>query len=136
MKNIEIENISKKTLPKLNLEKVYSSFCEEEKVAHKIVNLIFCNQTQMEDFNFTYRKMRKNTDVLSFPMEEEAIPILGDIIINLDYLEQKNMEEEIYILFIHGLLHLIAYDHINQKDALKMQRQEKIIYDKVKENKI
>ena len=136
MKNIEIENISKKTLPKLNLEKVYSYFCEEEKKENKIVNLIFCNREQMEDFNFSYRKMRKNTDVLSFPMEEEAIPILGDIIINLDYLDEKNMIEEIYILFIHGLLHLVGYDHINQKDALKMQRQEKIIFDKVKENKV
>ena len=127
MKNIEIKNISKKSLPKLNLEKVYFSFCKEEKIFDKIVTLIFCNQKQMEDFNFLYRKIRKNTDVLSFPMQEETIPILGDIIINLDYLDKKNTVEEINILFIHGLLHLLAYDHIGKEDSINMQKKEKII---------
>lgn len=65
--------------------------------------------------NYEYRKIDKPTDVLSFPMDEDTI--LGDIIISIEKaLQQANeyghsFEREISFLCVHGLLHLLGYDH-------------------------
>jgi len=83
----------------------------------------------MRQLNFKYRGIDKETDVLSF--EFSAPVFLGEIIINPSRaLEQSKehgltLREEILVLIVHGLLHLIGYDHErNRYEALKMRKKE------------
>lgn len=91
----------------------------------RTVSIVFVDDTEMEWFNTNYRNKPETTNVLSFPLfsgEEEslaAVPIseLGDIIISLDRaLEEaiehaETIEHRVNWLLIHGLLHLLGYDH-------------------------
>lgn len=85
---------------------------------------------EMTDLNETYRHKTGPTNVLSFPMElpeEIGESILGDIIICAPVVEReaheqgKTTESHWAHLVIHGVLHLLGYDHINEADAQEME---------------
>ena len=81
----------------------------------KDIELIVCNNQSIQEINKTYRKIDKATDVLSFPYDNMSI--LGSIIINNDFVQKMAKElkhtaqDEFILLFIHGLLHILGYDH-------------------------
>ena len=81
----------------------------------KDIELIVCDNQSIQEINKTYRKADKATDVLSFPYDN--IPILGSIIINNDFVQKiakelkHTAQDEFVLLFIHGLLHILGYDH-------------------------
>lgn len=88
------------------------------------VEAIFLSSAEMQRLNFTYRKKRKTTDVLSFEMHREGL--LGLVAIDLkvaarqakDY--QHSLQREAQELFVHGLLHLLGFDHQTKRQANKM----------------
>ncbi len=90
----------------------------------------------IKELNSTYRGIDSPTDVLSFPQEDEHI--LGDIVISLETAKRQAMEgghffhEEICILLIHGILHLIGYDHEEDEEAEEMETREREIKAKFK----
>ena len=79
------------------------------------ISLLITNDETIHQLNKEYRQKDKPTDVLSFPMEDDIM--LGDIVISLDTAKNQalereiGLEREIAFLFIHGLLHLLGYDH-------------------------
>ncbi len=86
------------------------------------VSIVFCNDAFIHDLNKRYRGVDNPTDVLSFSLTEDGsnrsgIAALGEIIISIETaLRQAEecchpIERELEILLIHGLLHLIGYDH-------------------------
>ncbi|MFA5244298.1 MAG: rRNA maturation RNase YbeY, partial [Pedobacter sp.] len=81
------------------------------------------------DLNRTWRGRNTATDVLAFPFGFQEAEVLGDIIIDIETaLHQKcvrSLDCELQILFIHGLLHLLGYDHIAFRDAELMHLKEK-----------
>jgi probable rRNA maturation factor len=83
---------------------------------------------QIRKLNRTYRRKDTPTDVLSFPADTAAV--LGDIVIARGVTRRQAREHghsfqtELRILALHGLLHLIGYDHENVKDAGRMRRAE------------
>jgi len=86
---------------------------------------------EIRELNREYRGIDKSTDVLSFEMGGE---LLGDIIISLPtairQAEEYNhsAEREIAFLTVHGLLHLLGYDHMNKKDEkVMLEKQEEIL---------
>lgn len=90
------------------------------------------NAEEMTHLNHTYRKLNKVTNVLAFPSSlpdhiELECPFLGDIIICpqvlLDESQRMNktLEEHWSLILIHGVLHLLGYDHIEDSDAAIMQ---------------
>lgn len=90
------------------------------------------NKTEIQALNNTYRKKDKPTNVLSFPSDipddiPQEISYLGDIvlcadIINEEALEQnKLMNEHWAHIVLHGLLHLLGYDHIHDEEAVTME---------------
>ena len=106
-------------------------------------NIIFCTlllsgNKEIKKLNKKFRKKNKSTDVLSFPFYEkkhlnnkiknEKEVYLGDIIINLGQVRCKNNKDnfkhEFNKLWIHGLLHLLGYDHKSNVKYLKMQKLE------------
>lgn len=84
------------------------------------ISLLITDDETIRQYNKEYRNKDRATDVLSFPMEDEVM--LGDIAISFDTAKRQAEEAEINIgreaafLFIHGLLHLLGYDHETSKE--------------------
>ena len=94
----------------------------------KDIELIITNNDDMRKLNAKYRGVDKATDVLSFPYKKIKNTPLGTIIISIDKVHEvandlgHSSEEEFTLLFIHGLLHLLGFDH--EIDNGKMRREE------------
>ncbi len=128
--------------PNIYIDQKIKKLNSKEKIFFKkkiFCSLLLSNNKEIKDLNYKFRKKNKITDVLSFPFQskqelrrnlkkEEEI-YLGDIIINLGKVKNKNniskFEIEFDKLWIHGLVHLLGYDHKNEKDFLKMSLAEK-----------
>lgn len=86
-------------------------------LTQKEIELIICDNDYIKTLNKEHRGIDKPTDVLSFPLEDMPYAPLGTIIISADYVSEKAKEyghtinEELTLLYIHGLLHLLGYDH-------------------------
>ena len=105
-------------------------------LTQKDIELIITNNETIQTLNKEYRNIDKATDVLSFPYEEMPMAPLGSIIISIDYVQNKAHElghsedDEFFLLFIHGLLHLLGYDH--ECDNGEMREQEEALIHKHK----
>ena len=109
------------------------------------ISLSFVSLEEIHELNNMYRQVDRLTDVLSFPLiedfneidwenEEEEI-LLGDVVICLEKARQQAKEyghsekREIVYLFVHSVLHLLGYDHMEDADKAEMRRQEEIVMD-------
>ena len=141
----EEKSWSKKIKKKdLLFNKIIKYFPNKFKFLNKKVylTLLLSNNKNIKVLNHKFRKKNKHTDVLSFPFEQKTMSkkefYLGDIIISFNYMnDPKNLTNKEFIektvkIFIHGFLHLLGYDHINDNDYKKMQTAEKNIFNKVK----
>ena len=106
------------------------------------LSVTFVDKEEIQQINKIYRDKDKVTDVISFALEEDEpeitgldIPrVLGDIIICTDVAQEQattyghSFERELGFLALHGFLHLLGYDHMNEEDEKKMfGRQETIL---------
>ena len=86
-------------------------------ISKKEIELIVTSNEEIQQINKKYREIDKPTDVLSFPYEDMPMSPLGSIVISSEYVQVKAKElghttsDELALLFIHGLLHLIGLDH-------------------------
>lgn len=94
------------------------------------------SQEESQNLNNAYRGKNKPTNVLSFPFEvPEGIPLqlLGDLVICADVVSQEASEQNKALfdhwahMVVHGCLHLIGFDHINDEDAEEMENLEQKI---------
>lgn len=99
-------------------------------IANAEVSIRFVNTDEMQGLNHQYRDKPKPTNVLSFPAdlpEEIAHPLLGDIIICNNVVAQEAIEQQKTTqahwchMVVHGTLHLLGYDHIDDEDARQME---------------
>ena len=108
-----------------------------------IFTILLTNSFNMKKLNKKFRKFNKSTDVLSFPsfslkklklIKEKRIYI-GDLATSYEVIhlrsKKKNFLQEFDKVWIHGLLHLIGYDHIRNKDYYKMNKIEKRILNSI-----
>ncbi len=112
--------------------------------AHNLVNcevsVLLTDDSRMTELNHQYRRINAPTDVLAFAMHEGEdnvmVPpnMLGDIVISLETAEQQattekhSLEKEVAFLTVHGVLHLLGYDHQTQEEATVMfEKQETIL---------
>lgn len=99
-----------------------------DSLTNKEIELIVTDVHEMQEINKEHRRIDKATDVLSFPYEAMPMTPLGSIVICSEYIEQKAKElghtnnDEFALLFIHGLLHLLGYDH--EVDDGEMRQEE------------
>lgn len=97
---------------------------------NKELCVAFVNDEEMRKLNADYRNIRRTTDVLSFPQDGPDDSLLGDVIISIDTvirrskLRNVNFEHEIHKLMVHGILHLLGYDHKKKKEARIMREKE------------
>jgi probable rRNA maturation factor len=94
------------------------------------VTLVITDDAQIRDLNRQFREIDSVTDVLSFPSDEIDLdtgkPYLGDILISYPqaFLQAKQVghpvETELQLLTVHGMLHLLGYDHANEEEKAEM----------------
>lgn len=103
---------------------------EVGKIAGEVAVLL-TDDTELHALNKTWRGKDKPTDVLSFPAGPEDAPFLGDIAIafgvaSRDAVEQgKPLHDHLAHLLVHGYLHLVGHDHMNDTDAHEMEALER-----------
>ncbi|MDX9902181.1 MAG: rRNA maturation RNase YbeY [Aliarcobacter sp.] len=109
---IDLENNTQFEINISSLEKIV------ETLTKKDIELLVVRNDEIRILNKEHRKIDKATDVLSFPLDYDFVNMpLGSIVISTDFVEEKSKEyghefnEEFSLLFIHGLLHLLGYDH-------------------------
>ncbi|WAT04850.1 rRNA maturation RNase YbeY [Rouxiella badensis] len=107
------------------LEAVLPQFQEESEVTIRIVD-----EAESHELNMTYRGKDKPTNVLSFPFEAPPgmeMPLLGDLVICRQVVEQEAREQNKALnahwthMVVHGSLHLLGYDHIEEEEAEEME---------------
>ncbi|MCQ8226961.1 MULTISPECIES: rRNA maturation RNase YbeY [Pantoea] len=107
------------------LEAAVTPFQPESEVTIRLVD-----EAESNELNLTYRGKDKPTNVLSFPFEAPPgieLPLLGDLIICRQVVEQeaaeqgKTVEAHWAHMVVHGTLHLLGYDHIEDEEAEEME---------------
>ncbi len=123
-----IELINKTDTP-VNIEKLKTIAKE---LTTKDIELLIINNDEIQEYNKLYRGFDKPTDVLSFPLVNIEGAPLGSILISVDKAKEASkqyghsLEDEIVLLFIHGLLHLLGYDHENDEGQMRQKEEELI----------
>jgi probable rRNA maturation factor len=128
--------------PNYYLDRKISKLNSKEKIFKKkqiFCTLLLSGNKEIRYLNKKFRKKNKATDVLSFPfqtkkefekkLKTEKEIYIGDIIINLNKIKSKNknffFETQFDRLWMHGLVHLLGYDHKKDKDFKIMHQVEK-----------
>ena len=109
------------------------------------VSITLTNDETIHELNRDYRGIDRPTDVLSFAFHEsdepeiitddidEAVDTLGDIIISVERAKIQaedyghSLRREIVFLTVHGMLHLLGYDHIEEEDRLEMEQEQNFV---------
>lgn len=98
-----------------------------------VINVILIDDIQMKEYNQYYRQIDKSTDVLSFE-NEDSDDELGDIFISIDKTKSQaleyghSFERELAFLTLHGFLHCLGYDHLNDdEERIMFKLQDEII---------
>ncbi len=119
------------------MEKIALKALQEHNIPDSAeISVLICDNETIKNINNEWRSIDKATDVLSFPLHEglkdgQSIGdeefLLGDIIISLERAQEQALEfahspeREILYLFVHGLLHLLGYDHCEDEERLEMR---------------
>ncbi|MBQ5832273.1 MAG: rRNA maturation RNase YbeY [Selenomonadales bacterium] len=144
---IEISNQQEKMTVTQAIEDRIIEVLEETARVHEVddlaeVSLMFTDDETIHEMNREYRGIDRPTDVLSFALEEgeeEEIyggpeeNLLGDIIISVETATRQaeeyghSVEREMAFLALHGMLHLLGYDHMEEEERQEMRAQEEAI---------
>ena len=130
----------------LFFKKICSLFPKKYQFPNKKVSftLLLSNTRGIKKLNKVFRNKNKPTDILSFPFSKKIkitkTTYIGDIIISYNFIDKpksqnlKIFKEKVTKTFIHGFLHLLGFDHIQNKDYKKMLREEEKLYKTVISN--
>lgn len=141
----EIINNYNKKIDEFDILNNYVKFVvEKEKLNDCIFNIILVDNKYIKKLNKDYRNIDKETDVISFALEDSdndydsVIRVLGDIYISVDMayyqanLYNHSNIRELCFLATHGILHLLGYDHINEEDEIVMFKKQEELLDAYK----
>jgi len=127
-----------KKLPGRKIKKIALTILELVGEENAELSLALIGNLEIKKLNARYRKKDYATDVLSFPVEGivlEETRLLGDVVVSVEKAAEQakarghSSEQELVTLLIHGVVHLIGYDHERSaRDARAMRRVEKRIY--------
>jgi len=114
------------------LNTVLEAVLKHEKVENAIFSVIFVDDDEIHKINKDYRNVDRITDVISFAFEDNNemvynnFRLLGDIYICIPQMQRQAIEyghsekRELSFLAVHGLLHLLGYDHMTEEDERVM----------------
>ena len=142
MNKVELFNQTEKEISELDtVLKVLDSALKKENLDDVSFNLIIVDNEYIHELNRTYRNIDRETDVITFALEDEdsiILPsderVLGDIYISIDKAESQAEEyghsllRELSFLAVHGFYHLLGYDHMTEEDEKVMfKKQEEVL---------
>ena len=125
------------------LKNVFLIICDEEKLSDCSINLKILDDEEMKDLNYRFRKKNLSTNVLSFTNEDISKEItgnLGDIAINYEYINReskelnKTFDNHMIHMLIHGIYHILGFDHQNDEMANVMENKEILLLKKLNIN--
>lgn len=139
------------------VKQVVNTCFQEEQIEHCnfYLSIIFTNPQEIHKLNKEFRKVDKETDVLSFPMfEKEEIEqirknekknilpeTLGDIVISVQKVEEQakeyghSFERELAYMVVHGFYHIMGYDHRQEEEKIVMRKKEEAILSILKQTR-
>ncbi|MBQ9318828.1 MAG: rRNA maturation RNase YbeY [Bacilli bacterium] len=142
MNSVEIINETNEKIDIDDLKKTIEYALSYEKVSNGIMNVIIINNEKIHQINKEYRGIDRPTDVISFALEDDKtfvntdFRVLGDIYISIDKVYEQadayghSFRRELSFLTVHGILHLLGYDHMREEDEKVMfGKQDKILND-------
>ena len=97
------------------------------------VVVLLADDEAVQDLNKRFRDKDRPTNVLSFPAAESAFPHLGDVVLGLEYCVEeakaqgKTLKDHLSHLVVHGVLHLLGRDHVEDEEAEQMEAEEREI---------
>jgi probable rRNA maturation factor len=127
------------------LPKIIDKCLEMEHVENAIFSIIFIDDEKMHELNKTYRGIDRTTDVLSFAYEDNETlksdyRMLGEIFVSIPKMEGQALEyghsttRELSFLVVHGILHLLGYDHtLGEKEEKEMFSRQELVLNEFKE---
>ena len=128
----EIFNNTNNDINTSELEDYIKYVVKELDIENAIFNIIFIDNKEIREINREYRNVDRETDVISFALEDnmdvvyEDFRLLGDIYISYEKaieqaeLYNHSVRREVFFLATHGILHLLVYDHMEEDDEKVM----------------
>ena len=122
-----------------NLNQLVDNVVKRFSLEEALFNIILVDNEYIHKLNKEYRNIDRETDVITFALEDNMdiqpeIRILGDIYISIDKAKSQAIEyghsfkRELSFLIVHGILHLLGYDHQNKEDEkIMFELQDKIL---------
>ncbi|GMB00828.1 endoribonuclease YbeY [Pelosinus sp. IPA-1] len=144
---VAISNVQEKMIVTPQMEQIVIAVLNKAAEAYGIephteVSLVLADDEYIRVLNRQYRDKDCSTDVLSFALNEGEEPLmidgpeevlLGDIIISLETATRQaeeyghSLERELAYLTVHGILHLLGYDHMSEEDKKEMRQEEEYV---------
>ena len=128
---IEINNLTNEKLEEINELDAYTKYLLDYMKIDASFSVVIIDNERIHEINKEYRGIDRPTDVISFALEENEEyevkeRLLGDIYISIDKVYEQakeynhSVKRELFFLVTHGFLHLLGYDHMNEKDEKEM----------------
>lgn len=139
MNQFEVFNETEYDIDIEEIKKLLNFVLNYKKLKNVTFNIIFVDNKEIRDINNKYRNIDKETDVISFALEDneeisfEFGRLLGDIYISAEKMKQQAIEyghserRECAFLIVHGFLHLLGYDHMTKEDEEVMFKEQEVI---------
>lgn len=129
-KEIKISPEINKTLFNKNIRTVIKDIVKEENRNFSFVNIVFCNDKIIKEYNNEFLKHDYATDIITFHDRDEDDNIEGELLISLETVDSNSVryktefEEELKRVIIHGVLHLCGFKDKTGNEKTKMRRKE------------
>lgn len=129
---IEVSNLTEEIVDMNLINKVVNKTSDVLSVKNALVSLVFIDNKRIHEINKEFRGVDRPTDVISFAfMDEDINPAngftnLGEIYISLEKAHEQaseyghSFDRELSFLLVHGLLHLLGYDHMTEEEEKEM----------------
>ncbi len=142
MNSIEINNLTDEEIKELDkVHEILLFAMEKEKLVNTSFDIIIVDNDYIHNLNKNYRNIDRETDVITFALEDDEQVIngsderiLGDIYISLEKAKSQAIEyghsflRELSFLAVHGFYHLLGYDHMNEEEEKVMfAKQEEVL---------
>ena len=139
---IEVFNETNENLEKelKELKCLLEKVAKDEGLDNILFNVIIVDNSMIRELNRDYRNIDRETDVISFALEDdktfnlEEVRVLGDIYISIEKARSQSLEyghsfkRELSFLAIHGFLHLLGYDHMQkEEEEIMFKKQEEVL---------
>lgn len=133
--NIKLTNNTSYFIDRKIFAELVELLCElEESLREKEISICLVGNEEISDLNRRFFGRDSVTDVLTFNNEFPSVPYLGEVVINIELIMEEaepNRQRVLTKILIHGILHLMNFDHINSEEKRVMLAKEEAILQKI-----